>query len=262
MKLFQKQTFAKKIIVIAFLLIIFVLIVIGVFSYLKYVDSKKKDIEKEEGYQILDVNDPIVTSLMSKTGKTENGVFIGSEYENIYYRDEKIEIKDLDLNLKLWIAYFNLDEEQFVTEENSITVSETALKNKYIEIFGSAKDYKSQDIIYFCPAIIEYDTSSHLYKSSSACGTEQLSGYNTKIIEVRKYKTKIEILEKLSFYLMDKYNNNITYWKNSNYTDIILESNVLDEFVIDNYIEQLHTYKFTFTLTDDHYVFTSVELDN
>lgn len=246
--------------IVIIILIIGILIGLGVFSYNKYKNSSPKDSEK---YELLDLTDKTVLKLFQLTrGSSNNSLFNSTEYENIYYKNDITEISKTDNNFRLLLTYLNLPNEYFESkDEEGITISGSNFKKIYQKIFGSIK-YVPEDINYSCPSVIEYNKSNDIYTIDDNCGGNNLSGYVDKLIEARKYSDRIEIYEKVAFYFVDEEQERIIYTINDDYSILLVETSLEDEFNIDNHLERLHTYKYTFKLDGENYHFTKVTKEN
>jgi len=242
----------RKIIILLLTVALIGLIIVGIFSYFDYV-NKKVD------YQNIDINDPIVSELIHLTRNDNRFLFAGTKYENLYYSTEKIDMKSFDLEFKLLLSYITIDPNKIDDDGDFVVVKEEDLKKQYTKIFGD-DNYKGQDIEYSCPTIISYNPKEKRYEYNEFCGGGITTGYENKIIEARKYDNKIEIYEKVAFYLFDEDYESITYWENSDYTDLIVETSIDEEFNVDEYLQNMKTYKFVFERKENNYYFKSVEL--
>lgn len=254
----MKKT-TKKIGIIIITVLIAILILIGIFSYIKY---SKNNVHEDNKYETIDVNDKEVTELFECTRSDNTTLFNGTEYENLYYVNDKVIIKEQEESFKLMLSYVNLTIDNYkFQDDGTVEISGKAIKSNYEKLFGKG-DYKPSSINYSCPSVVQYDKSKDIYYYSEACGMETLNGYINKLIEARKYKDKIEIYEKVAFYFVDSENNQIIYTKNSNYSDYLTSTSYDGEFDINNYLDNLKTYKYTFVYKDGNYYFDSVQLMN
>lgn len=249
----------KKIGIIIIIITICILIVIGVISYDKYSHSSLKNDDK---YELLDLNDTKILKLFQLTrGDDNTSLFNNTEYENVYYKNDITEISKMDNNFKLLLTYLNLPDEYFKSKEDATIISGNDFKKQYKQIFGTSK-YTPNDIRYFCPSIIKYEKSNNVYTYDDNCGGDNFNGYVNKLIEARKYSDRIEIYEKVAFYFVDEEEERIIYTINDNYSDLLIQTSLEGEFNIDNYLERLHIYKYTFNLKDGNYYFTKVTKEN
>jgi len=243
----------KNRIIYLLVIMIVILLTIGIVSYIKFENSKSND-----RYQILDIDSEMVKDLFYLTkGRSGNNLFLGSEYENLYYKNEKIDLNEMDENFKRVLAYYNLDRNSFKYQDNLIIINAEEIKKQYINIFGTSDDYVDGTI--YCFSTITYDSENNQYVISGGKGGEILTGYQNKIIEARQYKDKVEIYEKVLFYRRNAsylISNVYSDSKYSNKLDIeIIEPN----YVLENHSDLLDTYKYTFVKNGNDYIFNKVE---
>ena len=247
----------NKIVIFILVVAICGLSIYGLVSYFDYVSNKSED-NKKEIWEKLDVNDSIVKDLFAMTGSSKKNLFVDTDYENIYFSGTKTKIKTMDIEFKLLLVLYNLDQDNFVQEENVTKIEEKYIKEKYNEIFGD-NDYEARDFFAGCPSQIKYNKEQMQYEYDEYCGGMQVSGYEYKLIEARKYTDRIEIYNKVAFYLIDENEETISYWKNSDISSSIITLSLDQTFNIDEYLETLNTYKYTFRLKGEKYYFEMVE---
>lgn len=235
------------------------LMIYGIFSYNNFTNKSDEKNKILESYEQLSLDDKLIQELFLLTGSSGQNLFENSKYENFYYTAEKREMKKVSNEFKLLLSYYTLDQTKFTNEDGKIVILESDLKEQYFRIFGD-DDYEPMDINYSCPALIEYNTEKNRYEYDSYCGGMKASGYNYKLIEARQYPDRIEIYEKIAFYLIDANTETVSYWKNSDYSDVITELSTIEDFYIENYLDRLHTYKYTFRKNENNYYFEKVEL--
>ncbi|MBQ7137285.1 MAG: hypothetical protein IJO43_04850 [Bacilli bacterium] len=252
----------KDTVIVALMIAIIALILSGVISYINFsgrTDDKNNEPTNKKEYENLNVTDNLVTDLFALTRGNNTSLFFGTQYENVYYSKDKINTNELNVEFKLMLSFVTLDRDKFSLDGETTVIEEKDLKEQYLKIFGD-NDYKAQDIKYNCPSTVHYNPEKNRFEYDEYCGGPLNYGYQNKLIEARKYSDKIEIYEKVVFYLLEEDTNRITYWKNSDCSDLILEAEIDDDFDINNHLEVLKTYKYTFEKNDASYTFEKVEL--
>ncbi len=260
MKENKKNRFTKKNIVIAIIVALIIgLILIGVLSYINY--SKDNDITTPSGEaKDLNISDEIVQDLFYLTrGELASHLFAGTDYENIYYRNDVTNINDMDEVFKKMLAFVTLDKDLIKQEESKYIISANDLKNQYNEIFGNLDTYQDETFNYNCPLTIEYNSESKQYEYESACGYSLSSGYVSKLTEAKEYNDRIEIYEVVAFYLLDDNTSEVSYFNTSDYSEYLTVLESENQFNIDDYTDRLDTYKYTFMKNGNNYYFAKVE---
>lgn len=244
-----------RVILILFVLIICLLLV-GIYSYVSYINNKNL----KDGYETLDVNSQQVKKLFYLTrGNHSSRLFYGTNYYNIYYKQDVTKMSELSEDFKKLLSYYTLYSSLQDTTTNNIVFDANDLKQQYITIFGNDNNYIDEDIHCNCPANIIYLPTDKKYVIGGAYGMMILEGYNNKIMEARKYNDKIEIYEKVVFYVEDENTGNISYYKDGDFKEKITEISGNMQFKFDDYQKQYNTYKYTFMLKNNTYYFDSVE---
>jgi len=250
----------KNAVIAVLIVAIIILILSGIISYRNFNNKSSNQAEKpkdEKKYEVLEVNESLVVDLFGLTRNNNRSLFFGTEYDNIYYLKDVINTNKLDVEFKLMLSFETLDSNKLNLDDETTVIEESALKEQYLKIFGDT-DYKGQDIKYSCPSAVRYNEEKFRFEYDEYCGGPVSYGYQNKLIEARKYKDKIEIYEKVVFYLIDE--DRVTYWKNADYSDFLLEMTMDDDFNIDSHLNELKTYKYTFEKSDSFYTFEKVEL--
>lgn len=259
----MKKINAKKIVVPGLLSLIIILIILGIISYVNYKNNNQGNkTEINEGkYQTLDGTDDLVKDLFYLTrGSNTSSLFYGTNYNNIYYIDDNLDINSLDNNFKMMLSFLTIEDNKKKNDNNgSQTIWAEYIKDRYITIFGKKDNYVDEDIYYFCPSVISYNITDKQYEIDGGCGYIATTGYTNKLLYARKYEDRIEIYETVAFYLLDIESEKISYFINGNYSDILTTLSVDEKFKIDDYLEKLHIYKYTFVKNDKNYNFSKVE---
>ena len=245
----------RKIVIVILSLLIACLVLIGTYSYYNYSKDKQKN------YELLDVNNKEVADLFYLTrGDYRTNLFYGTEYYNIYYKEDKILTNELNENFKKLLAYYTLDKTLIEKSDTTTVFSASNLKKQYINIFGDDIKYVDDDIYCDCPLEIIYLPPYKQYViETEAYGMMILERYDNKIIEVRKYEDKIEIYEKVVFFVLDDNTGIVSYYRDSSFKEKLMDTTGNKQFNFDDYEKQCDTYKYTFTLKNDLYYFSSVE---
>lgn len=250
----MKKTKNGNAVIIVLLIVIICLISIGIYSYFNYTKNSNNR------YENLDVTSKEVTDLLFLTrGNNDTTLFYGTDYYNIYYKEDVIKTNALNEDFKKLLAYYTLDKSLKDNSSNATVFKAEDLKKQYITIFGEDVNYKNEDIYCNCPSKIIYISAFDNYVLDGSAGTLILEGYDNKITDARKYKEKIEIYEKVVFYVEDENTGNISYYKDSDFKNKITEISGNEQFKFDDYEKQYNTYKYTFVLKNDLYYFDSVE---
>lgn len=258
----KKNKLTKKdigIIIIVALIIGFVFS--GILSYINYSNKNKEEITEPSGkVENLEIGDEVVQNLFYLTrGDLTGSLFVGTDYENIYYRQDRIIIDEMDENFKKILSFVTLNENLIKQEQSKSIINSDDLKNQYNKIFGNLTDYKDETFNYNCPATIEYNKKSNQYEYENACGYSLSSGYVSKLTEAKKYEDRIEIYETVAFYLLDDNTNEVSYFTTSDYSEYLVVLKNEETFTIEDYVDKLDIYKYTFMRDKDTYHFTKVE---
>ncbi len=240
------KTMNKRKIVVGILsLLIIILCVLGVYSVIKFSTNKK--------YENLKVTDSEVQKLFLLTRKSMDApLFFGTNYENIYYKNDNVIMSEVDQDLKMILAFETLDNDNMYILEGANTFDANVLKDQYVSIFGSDADYQDHTFKYSCPNEIVYNQNANIYQVSQICSFIYDTSYENKIVEARRYDDRIEIFEKVIFYTYED-------GKKVYYNDIDLtDKYVKDSVNFDK--DKLNKYKYTFKKADDgKYYFESVQ---
>ena len=262
----------------------------------KTVDKKtNKDTTKEsEKEEILDVNSDIVVNLFNKMNNFTNDLDLldVKAEENLYsyfYQSDSLKQEQVDDRIKFAYSFANVykdikinyksewyDAEKF---RKDFVGNVSDVNNESIKIFGSGFDINKVMVNGVGPAIFGEQTMINGDKITiEAAGIGGVQGANifTKIISSKKKDNKIIIENKVMFVFASE-NVEQSIFKTAKkhidncegasclglvdkVSEISNQDNSLDKIKIDNYLDKLDTYRWTFKEnTDGSYTFESVE---
>ena len=213
----------------------------------------------------LNVTDDLVVNLINNLTNITN--YSGNDFFGYLYQKDMYELKDLSNQFKLNVAMaYLIDDNDYDYEDvynNKTTISISQIEEYAKKIFGENVSLNYEDIKGSCEAWWwTYDKTNQLYKNpSTGCGGAFLPQYYKKTTKAIKYDDKIEIIEKVAY---SEYTDTdipiktIYTSMNKNQELIKLENN--EDFNINNYLDKLDSYKYTFKKEGDNYYFYSVEL--
>lgn len=252
----MKKIKNNDLVVIVLSILIVVLVFLGIYSYVNYVKNKNDG----GTYQKLDVNSDQIKQLVFLTrGNHNRTLFYGTDYYNIYYKEDFIKTSDLNEDFKKLLSYYTLERSLFDYSNNNTVFKADDLKRQYASIFGDTANYKNEDIYCNCPSKIVYLPADGTYVLEGAFGSIIMEGYISRLIDAKKYDNRIEIYEKVVFYVEDENTGNISYYKDSSFREKIIETSENKQFKFEEYQKQYNTYKYTFMLENGVYYFESVE---
>lgn len=262
----------------------------------KTVDKKtNKDTTKEsEKEEILDVNSDIVVNLFNKMNNFTNDLDLldVKAEENLYsyfYQSDSLKQEQVDDRIKFAYSFANVykdikinyksewyDAEKF---RKDFVGNVSDVNNESIKIFGSGFDINKVMVNGVGPAIFGEQTMINGDKITiEAAGIGGVQGANifTKIISSKKKDNKVIIENKVMFVFASE-NVEQSIFKTAKkhidncegasclglvdkVSEISNQDNSLDKIKIDNYLDKLDTYRWTFKEnTDGSYTFESVE---
>ena len=232
--------------------------------------------------ETLDLTSPIVTTLKNKISIFDT--YKSGSYYGYFYQSDYLDINNIKDDVKILIGitqndnfdndFFNATYKATTQEGNDIEViilSKEEVKDGIESFFGPNISYNDTDLIdanydYCGFSRFKYDTTRKVYISETITCSGFPSPYiDSKIISAIKTDNKIELTIKIAYVKYDRYkNDNIIKYIYKDYNDIkyldkfeILKDNSYD---INNYLDKLNTFKFTFTLnSNNYYYFESVK---
>ena len=261
----------------------------------KAVDNKTSNTTKEsEKEEILDVNSDIVVNLFNKMNKFTNDLDLldVKAEDNLYsyfYQSDSLKKEQVDDRIKFAYAFISLYkdvEEQtgkswYNTENFSkdFVGSVSDVNNESIKIFGSGFDINKVIINGVGPAIFGEKTMINGDKitiEAAGIGGAQGADILTKITSCKKKYGKIIIENKVMFVFaagnveqsifktakkhIDNCEGASCLGLVDKVSEISNQDNSLDKIKIDDYLDKLDTYRWTFKDNEDgNYTFESVE---
>ena len=264
----------------------------------KAVDNKASNTTKEsEKEEILDVNSDIVVNLFNKMNNFTHDLDLldVKAEENLYsyfYQSDSLKQEQVDDRIKFAYSFVNVykDIKGLVSGEwkavetfrKDFVGSVSDVNNESIKIFGSGFDINKVIVNGVGPAIFGEKTMINGDKITiEAAGIGGVNGADifTKIMSSKKKDNEIIIENKVMFVS--------NYYNDSNYcvgvfktakkhidnckgascfglmdkiSEVSVQENTTDKMKIDNYLDKLDTYRWTFKKDKDgNYTFESVE---
>ncbi len=247
----KKKTNSKNFVIFLLMILIIALVGAGIFSFVKY--SKFGNNSKK--VLILDVNSEEVKNLFLLTRpEMTKALFVFTDYEDIYYKQDRLIINDLGEDFKMALAYSRLDYTAINYKGDKISFKESDLKKSYQEVFGDLSNYQDQDFGYGCPKEIVYNEENDLYEYEHSCTFILTGGYENKLVEAKRYNDRVEIYEKVVFFEYDDESKEVIYYRDYEH------NSPFEQNKYDFNAEGISTYKYTFKKNSDgKYYFYSVE---
>lgn len=189
------------------------------------------------------------------------------EYFGYLYQNEKISQTEIDNQVKIYMAIRKVLTEAKTTDyTKKIEIKESEVTSALKQLFGQNVTFKHESLTgNTCSYTkFEYDEDKKLYIQNP----EDLDDCNysndtilSKITEEKTLADSIEIYEKVA-YVVNSYNFETKQAIYNIYTDMTKQTKIAsaNEYSIDNYLEQLNTYKYTFEKDNNNYYLKSVEL--
>lgn len=225
-------------------------------------DSKKNsekqnvEVKKETGKTVAVTND--MEKLLDNVS-----IPILSSYESYYYTNDKITVDDMDNQVKLLIGVNNYLSNNNDTLKASMTKDEMEIELE--KIFGENVSYTDESISAGACYGFTSDYSNNVYTFNGGCGGLFIPYYEKQITKAIEYDEKLELFVQAMYvnYDNDDYDGNDSTLKyvlfdadQKTKIDTIAGDNQPN---INNYKDQLSTYKFTFNKDNNNYYFSSVE---
>lgn len=268
----------KNILKLIIKLLVFIFIVgfiaLIIYFYKKNINnSSNTSVEKITGDVSLN-NKKIIKLFndMNSINETSDLVVNGYDYLGYFYSKDKIVSESLDDNVKFGIAFkiaYDLDSQ--IEEEK--TYDSIKVENNIKNLFGRNSKIKNSGVSYNISSKKCF-YSGNIIDCQNKMGSGSPEGIKmiTKMEDVYKENDNLIIINKVMFVYSgpsDNIENSFKYNILKKYTreeenNIIIDtkySNELLEFDIDNYLDNLYTYKWTFKMEESgKYIFDSVEL--
>lgn len=209
---------------------------------------------------------------MNSINETSDLVVNGYDYLGYFYSKDKIVSESLDDNVKFGIAFKIAYDLGSQTEEEK-TYDSIKVENNIKNLFGKNSKIKNSGVSYNISSKKCF-YSGNIIDCQNKMGSGSPEGIKmiTKMEDVYKENDNLIIINKVMFVYSgpsDNIENSFKYNILKKYTreeenNIIIDtkySNELLEFDIDNYLDNLYTYKWTFKMEESgKYIFDSVEL--
>lgn len=241
-------------------------------------ESKKEDTKlNETELEVTDEDKVLAQELFDKFKVLKNDGTGGIDV--VLYEKDITLSTDLgnDAILKLAMYQYTTKEKPFSNfdksyrGEESMTISSNKLKKYVTDIFGKNFIYKNADIPGYCFSGVYglYDSNNDVYVFSrleNGCGGSGVPGIPNKIIEVKKYNDRMEIIEKIGYIesrQLDKCLAPVLY--NHPIEKVLIELASCDnreEDIFNNNLDKLPSYKYTFKKDGTNYYFEKIERVN
>lgn len=214
-------------------------------------------------YEELNVENSMVMKF-NQTMNYMNDYFIGEDLFGYFYQKDKYTVDDVKDEVKIFLAIRSLYQPSWdnVGIDEFIEVSEDDVKKSFENLFGISVSFKNKDVGGSpCGyAGFKYDESKKIYTQiGNGCGGIGKPTYKTKIVSAKKYKDRIEFVEKVAYLTIgEDVSKGYKVYKSS---DKQTELGPITDNVIEDYLESLDSYKYTFKYDskNDKYYFYSVE---
>ena len=229
---------------------------------------------EEEVGEELDVNSDLVTNLV-KYPNLMNDIWLGKNYTGYFYANDSINVNTMSNKVKIVMAIHALGDYNYIYDtytvdtsavDTTVSIPEEDIKESYYKIFGSSVEFKTESLDGNDCGLtaFTYDSGSKVYKESvNGCGGTALPYYETKIIKAVKYSDRIEITEKVVYVELEwDESSSETYqfvYTNKDKTNKLATVSSNEEISIDDYLDRLDSYKYTFKKDGDNYYFYSSE---
>lgn len=288
MKEERQNKIRNTILILLLVIVVALLIFIFVFNKSNKANIKNDDTKttakKEGGRKDISTQDKLVVDIFSKYNSMTDYLDIinydGVTYFDYFYRNDSIKTSMLDENVKFMITLYNTYGNDL---ENIETLNDGRKKvdEEAIKLFGSKIDYnklssKEHDGkmlvgAFLGHSIMYINNDLNLYTEAAGIGGVTSLDYATKILASYKEDDYLIIENKVLFMYQDagedvkvfstaKDLSDYSNTKNVNSISIIDEVSDYKDVSIDNYIDKLDTFRWTFKKdSSDNYMFYSVE---
>ena len=222
---------------------------------------------KEQELEVTDEDNDIAINLLKPFDRYKIPL---SRYKFGYiYKYDKITTENLpnDIILEVSLYKYVTENKEIYDDAYSYSLSSVNINvvtfNKTIQsIFGNIK-YENRNIAYDCAygsAIYDEAQNNYIY-SGQACGGAGLPYIDSKIIQVKKYNDRMEIIEKIAYIEYEIIDSTIYKLIYNNPKDMKLIEKKLDssEDIFEKYLSELTSYKWTFKKDEDNYYFDKIE---
>lgn len=260
----------KNIKLIIISLIILIIITIGIYL-LSYSKNSTNKIDSTKVSTINDNNDPTIRDIYHQFNPEEGILFniIGSnnsnKYYSYYYKNNKLNYKDLDDIIKTYLTIQSIDYKNYPLENNCYNIGIQDLNITYSKLFPD-NNLNIQTLNKSNPNI-------ELTKESICIEDNITNNYNktidTQFVNATYQNNQLIIYERVAF--INITDNNIEFYsdynmKNKVYSiektaidlSFINNQNIVSNVLINNK-NKFNIYTYTFDKNKDHYNFKSIE---
>lgn len=267
----EKKKKSKIWIFLAIIVVLFVILFGGYMVYEKVINKESEakeenttteDKEEDENEEILNVDSEEVQNLIEGIKVSD----ISTDLTGYYYLHDNITKDTLDNQIKLIVGL----QKSYRQDESITAISKTQMTTNIQSVFGKDMTYQDENIDAACyGTAANYNSQNQTYELVGGCGGMFIPYYRSKVVSAIRTEDSIIIDEKaiyadfntdswdgesevpMELYTPDQ-KTRITDTTDATY------SGHEDEF-IDQYQDQLPTYRYTFKLEDGNYYFDSVE---
>lgn len=269
----MKEKKKKSKIWIFFIIIIVLLVILfgGYMVYDKVINNqsnkkeenttteKKKEQEMKED---LNVDSKEVQDLIDGIKVSD----ISTDLTGYYYLQDRITRDTLDNQIKLIVGL----QKSYNQDESITAISKTQMTTNIQSVFGKDMTYQDENIDAACyGTAANYNSQKQTYELVGGCGGVFIPYYHSKVVSATRTEDSIIIDEKAIYadFNTDSWDGEsevpMELYTPDQKTRIIETTDAAysgheDEF-IDQYQDQLPTYRYTFKLEDGNYYFDSVE---
>ena len=178
-------------------------------------------------------------------------VSLNADQASAYYLYSKdYKVSEIKPSYLLNMAYKKLNEKEIKTNSVNVTVEEEALKNAFLELFGTLDTYKPTAFSFNC-LNFKYEKDHNRYVA-----LQQTCNSNKEILEnitdMYEERNQLYILTTATIY--DK--NESSYYKFDNLFDPILNDVSEKDLTTNN--KKLNQYQYIFKKVEDTYYFDSI----
>lgn len=187
------------------------------------------------------------------------------EYYGYFYKNNKVEAKDIDNKVKLYMAIRKVAEEQKLGDiEKEIKIKESDIAKAIKEIFGNKIEYKNESLNGNACSYtnFKYDKKSKTYiQEPGDCTDDSTDTILDEVISTTEENNIVKVQEKVGF-VETSYNLETKKLSYNIYKDVDKKEKVatVDSYSIDSCKDSLNTYQYTFKKDNNHYYLESIEM--
>ena len=193
------------------------------------------------------------------------------------YKYDKLTTENLSNDIILEVSLYKyvrenkeIYDDAFQYALSSVNINKDNFNKTVQSIFGNIK-YENRNIAYDCAygsAIYDEAQNNYIY-SGQACGGVFLPYITSKIIEVKKYNDRMEVIEKIGYIGYERIDNcsvPIPVLYNHPTEKVVVEKTSCDnrdeDILFNNNLDKLLSYKYTFKKDGTNYYFEKIERVN